>query len=86
MIDTWLFTSLCFFVLAACAAVRIIPGPTLFDRLVAASTAVTIAIIGGLSAGIAYGSFFLLELVIGAAVICYAVIALWAATYRGEQA
>ncbi|WML68476.1 MAG: hypothetical protein METHP_02104 [Methanoregula sp. SKADARSKE-2] len=85
MNDTWLFTSLCFFVLAGCAAVRIIPGPTLFDRLIAARTAVTIAVIGGLSAGIAYGSFFLLELVIASAVVGYAVIGLRAATYLGVQ-
>ncbi len=84
MIDTWLFSSLCFFILAACAAVRIIPGPTKFDRLVAASTAVTIAIIGGMSAGIAFGSFFLLELVIAFAIISYAVIAIQAATGRSE--
>ena len=86
MIDTWLFASLCFFVLAVCAAIRIIPGPTLFDRLVAGNTAITIAIIGGLVASISSGNFLLLELVIVFSIICYATIAIIGIKCRGEGA
>ena len=84
MIDTWLFASLCFFILAICAAIRIIPGPTLFDRLVAVNTAVTIAIMGGLAASISYGNFLILELVIAFSVISYTTIAIVGIRFRGE--
>jgi multisubunit Na+/H+ antiporter MnhF subunit len=72
MIDTWLFAALCLFFLALCAVLRIIPGPTRFDRIVALNVAMTIAAAGALALGIATGNPLVIDIVIIIAAIVYA--------------
>lgn len=47
-VDIWLFTAVVFFILTICAVLRIIPGPTLNDRLIAINVAATLACPGPL--------------------------------------
>jgi len=71
MIDTWFFASACLFFLAICAVIRIVPGPTLLDRMVALSTAITLAASGALAIGVTLGNLFYLEVLIIVSLICY---------------
>ncbi len=48
-VDIWLFTAVVFFILTICAVLRIIPGPTLNDRLIAINVAATLACAGALA-------------------------------------
>ncbi|HXX55937.1 MAG TPA: monovalent cation/H+ antiporter complex subunit F [Methanoregula sp.] len=84
MIDTWLFAALCLFILAACAFLRAIPGPSPFDRIIAANAGVTIALSGILLLGIAWGSLVLIEAAVVAGLLCYGGIFAMAHTVRGE--
>jgi multicomponent Na+:H+ antiporter subunit F len=61
MIDTWLFAAVCLFVLAFCAVLRILPGPTRLDQLIALNAAMTIACSGLLCLAIALGDIFVLD-------------------------
>jgi multisubunit Na+/H+ antiporter MnhF subunit len=54
-LDIWLFAAVCLFILAFCAVLRVIPGPTLHDRLIAANIATTLACAGALSLTISAG-------------------------------
>jgi multisubunit Na+/H+ antiporter MnhF subunit len=58
-IDIWLFTAIVFFILTICAVLRIIPGPTLNDRLIAINVAVTLACAGSLALTVAAGSLLI---------------------------
>jgi multisubunit Na+/H+ antiporter MnhF subunit len=58
-IDIWLFTAVVFFFLSICAVLRIIPGPTLNDRLIAINVAATLACTGALSLAVAAGSLLI---------------------------
>jgi multisubunit Na+/H+ antiporter MnhF subunit len=69
MIDTWLFAVICLIFLSICAVVRIIPGPTRYDRLVALNTAITLAA-GALS--ISFGNLFILDASIALLAFCFA--------------
>ena len=71
MIDTWLFAALCLFFLALCAILRVIPGPTRFDRIVALDVAVTIACAGGLALAVRWGNPAVIDSVIVIAAVCY---------------
>ena len=55
-IDIWLFAAVVLFILTACAVLRIIPGPTLNDRLIAVNVATTLACAGSLALTVAVGS------------------------------
>ena len=58
-IDIWLFAALVLFILTACAVLRIIPGPTLNDRLIAVNVATTLACAGSLALTVAVGSLLM---------------------------
>jgi multisubunit Na+/H+ antiporter MnhF subunit len=71
IIDTWLFTAICLFILATGALLRIIPGPTRLDRLMAINIAVSIACAGALALTISQGNVWVLELTIIITVFCF---------------
>ena len=60
MIDTWLFAAICLFILAFCAVLRMLPGPTQLDRLIALNAAITIVCAGMLCLTIAMGTLLIL--------------------------
>jgi multisubunit Na+/H+ antiporter MnhF subunit len=72
MIDTWLFTVLCLISLSVCAVVRIIPGPTRDDRLIALNTAITLAAGAALLLSISFGNLFILDVSIALLALCFA--------------
>jgi len=84
MIDTWLFAALCLCVLAACAFLRVIPGPSPFDRIVAANAGLTIALSGALVAGVARGDLVFIEAAVVAGLLCYGGLFAAAHAVRGE--
>ncbi|MEN6442959.1 MAG: monovalent cation/H+ antiporter complex subunit F [Methanoregula sp.] len=69
LIDTWLFAAGCLFFLAFCAVLRIIPGPSWLDRLVAINVAITIACSGFIALAFAWGNLMILGIAIVFAVI-----------------
>ncbi len=74
MIDPWFFAAFCLLLVAACALVRVIRIPVLYDRLVAATVFVTVAAAAGLAASIGLGSTTALDIVIILALLGYAAI------------
>jgi multisubunit Na+/H+ antiporter MnhF subunit len=58
-LDIWLFAAVCLFILAFCAVLRVISGPTLHDRLIAANMAVTLACAGALSLTVSVGDLII---------------------------
>ena len=84
MIDTWLFTALCFGFLAFCALLRVIPGPEQNDRIVSLTAAITLASAAALVLTIASGNLFILDAAIGIALLLFAGIAGYAKFHRGE--
>ena len=86
MIDTWVLASVCMFLLALFALLRTIPGPTRFDRLVAVNAAITIAVAGALCLTIALGDIGILDMAIGAGVLCFAGVYATAHATRGDAA
>jgi multisubunit Na+/H+ antiporter MnhF subunit len=72
MIDTWLFAVICLIFLSICAVVRIIPGPTQSDRLVAVNTAITLAAGAALALSISFGNLFILDVAIAIVALCFA--------------
>jgi len=55
-IDIWFIAAAGFFLLTLCAILRIFPGPTLNDRLIAVNVATTLACAGSLALTVALGS------------------------------
>jgi multisubunit Na+/H+ antiporter MnhF subunit len=74
MIDPWFFAAFCLFLLAACALVRVVRIPVLYDRLVAATVTITIAAAGGLVMSIGFGNLLVLDTTIVLALLGYAVV------------
>jgi multisubunit Na+/H+ antiporter MnhF subunit len=74
MIDPWFFAVFCLGLLAACALVRVVRIPVLYDRLVAAAVTVTIAAVAGLVLSIALGNLLVLDVTIILALLGYAVV------------
>ncbi len=72
MIDTWLFAALCFIFLSLCAVLRIIPGPTRDDQLIAVNAAITIAAGAALALSISWGNLIVLDASIVLVALCYA--------------
>ncbi len=60
IIDTWLFAAICLFFLSFCAVLRIFPGPSRLDRLVAINVAITIACSGFIALAIAWGNLMIM--------------------------
>ena len=73
MIDPWFFTAFCLALLAACALVRVLRIPVVYDRIVAATVTITIGAAAGLVVSIGSGSILLLDIVIILAVIGYGI-------------
>jgi multisubunit Na+/H+ antiporter MnhF subunit len=86
MIDIWLFAVICLIFLSGCAVVRIIPGPTRYDRLVAVNTAITLAAGAGLALSISFGDLFILDAAIALLVFCFAGTIAIARFGKGEEA
>ena len=59
-LDIWLFAAVCLFILTFCAVLRVIPGPTLHDRLIATNIAATLACAGALALTISAGDLIIL--------------------------
>lgn len=74
MIDPWLFTAFCLGILAACALVRVIRIPVLYDRIVAAVVTITIGSVAGLMVSIGTGSILVLDIVIVLTLLAYAAV------------
>ena len=72
MIDSWLFTAVCLFFLAFCAVLRIKPGPSLLDRLIAINAAVTLGCGATIALAISMGNIAVLETAIVIAIIAFA--------------
>jgi len=58
-LDIWLFAAVCLFILAVCAVLRVIPGPTLYDRLIALNIAATLACAGALALTVSAGNLLI---------------------------
>ena len=72
MSDTWLIAAVSLFVIAFCAILRMIPGPTRFDRIVALNAGITIAAAGAVALSISSGDLRVLDVTILVAILCYA--------------
>jgi multisubunit Na+/H+ antiporter MnhF subunit len=72
MIDTWLFAALFLIFLSICAFVRVLPGPTRFDQVVAMNTAITLAAGAALAISISFGNLFILDASIVLLALCFA--------------
>jgi len=84
MIDTWLLATVCLFILSFCALLRILPGPTRLDRLIALNAAITNACAGLLCLTIALGNLLVLYSAIFLAIACFAGTIFSAHQKRGE--
>lgn len=86
MIDTWLFAAICLIFLSLCAIVRMIPGPSRLDRLVAANTAITLMAGAALALSISFGDLFILDASIALLAVCFAGTIAIAGFSRSEEA
>jgi multisubunit Na+/H+ antiporter MnhF subunit len=73
MIDTWLFAAICLTFILLVAVLRIIPGPTRFDRISAVNAAVTLMTGVALALCVAWGDIVILEASIIISVVCYTI-------------
>ena len=71
-IDIWLFAAIAFFIIAFCAVLRILPGPTVNDRLIAVNVATTLACAGALALTVSAGNLLVLILALLLACIVFA--------------
>ena len=85
MINTWLFAAVCLFFLAFCAVLRIIPGPTLLDRLIAINAAVTIGCAAAIALTISDGNLVVLEAAIIGVIVTFTVTSWVANASRGVK-
>jgi multisubunit Na+/H+ antiporter MnhF subunit len=72
MIDTWLSAALILFFIAVCTVIRVIPVPSLNDRLVAGTAAMTMLTAAALALGIDWRNLPILEAIIIIDVIWFA--------------
>jgi multisubunit Na+/H+ antiporter MnhF subunit len=82
MIDPWLFTAVCLGLLSACALVRVIRIPVLYDRLVAATVTVMLATGTGVMLGIGLGNILVVDGAVVLALLGFASIIAYGS--RGE--
>jgi multisubunit Na+/H+ antiporter MnhF subunit len=85
MIDSWLFAVLCLIFLSFCAILRIIPGPTRYDQLIAVNAAITIAAGAAIALRISWGNPFLLDVSIVLIALCYTGTIAIARSKKGEE-
>ena len=74
MIDTWFFAALCLGVITAGALVRVIRIPARYDRIVAATAAITIGAAAGLTLSISMGNILVLDATIILVLLGYAAV------------
>jgi len=86
MINAWFFAALCLVFLTLCALVRVIPGPTHDDQLIAVNAAVTIAAAAAIALSIFWQSLFVLDISIALLTLCYAGTIAFAHYGKGEGA
>jgi len=86
MFDTWLFAVLCLIFLSVCAVMRIIPGPTRDDQLIALNTAITLAAGAALMLSISFGNLFILDASITLLALCFAGTIAIARFGKGDEA
>lgn len=86
MIDPWFFAAFCLVLLAACALVRVIRIPVIYDRIVAAAVTITIAAIAGLVLSIALGNILVLDVTIILSLLGYAAIIASGSSAKEAQA
>jgi len=84
MIDSWLFAVLCLIFLSICAILRIIPGPTRDDQLIAVNAAITLAAGAAIALSISWGNLFVLDVSIILAALCYTGTIAKARSKKGE--
>ena len=84
MINAWFFAAICLLFLTLCALVRIIPGPTRDDQLIAVNAAVTIAAAAVIALSIFWQNLFVLDTSIVIVTLCYAGINAYAHYGKGE--
>ena len=85
MIDSWLFAVLCLIFLSICAILRIIPGPTRDDQLIAVNAAITIAAGAAIALSISWGNLFVLDVSIVLIALCYTGTITMARSKKGEE-
>jgi multisubunit Na+/H+ antiporter MnhF subunit len=85
MIDSWLFALLCLIFLSICAILRIVPGPTRDDQLIAVNTAITLAAGAAIALSISWGNLFVLDVSIVLVGLCYAGTIAIARSKKGEE-
>jgi multisubunit Na+/H+ antiporter MnhF subunit len=71
-IDIWFIAAICLFVLACCAALRILSTHSLPDRLLAANVAATLGCAGALSLTVSFGDLVVAVLALIVACIVFA--------------
>ena len=86
MINAWFFAALCLIFLAFCAIVRVIPGPTREDQLIAVTAAITIAAAAAIALSVFWQDLFLLDILIAIVTLCYAGTIVYAHYGMGEEA
>jgi hypothetical protein len=72
MIDTWFFAAVCLGFLSLCTILRVIPGPTRDDRLIAVTTALTIIAGAALALSISWGNLLVMDTFIAFIALSYA--------------
>ena len=86
MINAWFFAALCLVFLMLCALVRVIPGPTRDDHLIAVNAAVTIAAAAAIALSIFWQSLFVLDISIVLITLSYVGIIGYAHYGKGDGA
>ena len=85
MIDSWLFAALCLIFLSICAILRILPGPTRDDQLIAVIAAITLAAAAAVSLSISWGNLLVLDVSILLVALCYAGSIAIARSSKGDE-
>jgi len=85
MIDSWLFAALCLIFLSICAILRILPGPTRDDQLIAVITAITLAAGAAAALSISWGNLLILDVSILLVALCYAGSIAIARSRKGDE-
>jgi multisubunit Na+/H+ antiporter MnhF subunit len=85
MIDSWLFAALCLIFLSICAILRILPGPTRDDQLIAVIAAITLAAAAAVSLSISWGNLLVLDVSILLVALCYAGSIAIARSRKGDE-
>jgi multisubunit Na+/H+ antiporter MnhF subunit len=85
MIDSWLFAALCLIFLSICAILRILPGPTRDDQLIAVIAAITLTAAAAVGLSISWGNLLVLDVSILLVALCYAGSIAIARSRKGDE-